>query len=615
MLICEMNGDLLLVLALLAVCVGLFVAGRPRMDVVALLVILILPLTGIITLPEALEGFSDSNVILIALLFVVGEGLVRTGVANQLGELLMKHAGKSETRLLVLLMACVAGMGSVMSSTGVVAIFIPVVLNIAERRHLQVSRLMMPLAYAGLMSGMQTLVATPPNMVVDSALRHAGHGGFQFFSVTPVGLIVLALGIGYMLFAQRWLGSADSAGKTDSGRRRLKDYIRDYDLADRAFRLRVKPGSPLIGVPLGRIEPRHTHQVNIIGVERHRRFGKDILHPHAGTELEPDDVLLVDLPTSKAENRMQEYAALGLDVLPMDGGHFDAHTREVGMAEVMLPSDSSLLEKTLIDCGFRSRYGLHVMGIRRGLSIVRGNHVKEKLKVGDTLLVAGPWKTIRKLKSHPHDFIVLSLPTELDRAAPALRQAPYAIGCLLLMVALMVTGLVPNVTAALIACLLMGAFRCIDVESAYRSIHWSSLILIVGMMPFSLALQKTGGIELAAEGMISLLGQAGPRVILGGLFALTALLGMFISNTATAVLMAPVALSIARHLDASPFPFAMIVAIAASAAFMTPVSSPVNTLVLGPGQYRFADFVKVGVPFTVLVMIVTVAIVPLLFPL
>jgi di/tricarboxylate transporter len=238
----------------------------------------------------------------------------------------------------------------------------------------------------------------------------------------------------------------------------------------------------------------------------------------------------------------------------------------------------------------------------------------EKLRLGDILLVIGPWKAIRELQTQVHDFVVLRLPAEVDRVAPALSQAPYALLSLLVVIVLMITGVVPNVLAALIGCLLMGLFRCLDLKSAYKAIHWQILILIVGMMPFALALQKTGGIELAVEGLMRLFGNSEPRVLLAVLFGLTALVGLFISNTATAVLMAPVALSVAHHLNASPYPFAMIVALASSAAFMTPISSPVNTLVLGPGQYRFGDFVKVGVPFTLLVLLISVSLVPWLFP-
>jgi len=256
-----------------------------------------------------------------------------------------------------------------------------------------------------------------------------------------------------------------------------------------------------------------------------------------------------------------------------------------------------------------------VVGLKRGGEALQGVLVDERLKTSDTLLVAGEWKCISRLQGQSQDFLVLSLPAEAEQVAPALRRAPHALFALALMVALMISGIVPNVLAALIACLLMGAWRCVDMDSALRSIHWPTLLLIVGMLPFATALQKTGGIDLIVQHLVSLLGSAGPYLILACLFAATAVVGLFISNTATAVLMAPVAIATAKALAVSPMPFALIVALAASSAFMTPLSSPVNTLVLGPGRYRFADFVRIGVPFTLLVMLVCVFVVPLIAPL
>ncbi|KLU18869.1 citrate transporter, partial [Proteus mirabilis] len=243
-----------------------------------------------------------------------------------------------------------------------------------------------------------------------------------------------------------------------------------------------------------------------------------------------------------------------------------------------------------------------------------GKIVDEPLRLGDVLLVIGDWKLIRVLSTKPRNFIVLNLAAEIETVAPASSQAPHALFSLALMVALMVTNEVPNFIAALIACLLMGKFRCIDMESAYRSIHWPSIILIVGMMPFAAALQKTGGIELIVNGLMDVAGSAGPQVMLVCLFILCASIGLFISNTATAVLMAPIAIAAANQMNVSPLPFAMVIGVAASAAFMTPVSSPVNTLILEPGGYKFADFIKIGVPFTVIVMLISVFLIPLLFP-
>lgn len=609
-----MNSDLLLVLGLLAISVVLFVRNKPRMDVVALLVILALPLSGILSVQEALSGFSDPSVILIAALFVIGNGLVRTGIAYRLGDWLVRQAGNSETRLLVLLMLTVAGLGSVMSSTGVVAIFIPVVLSVAVRMGTSPARLMMPLSFAGLISGMLTLVATPPNMVVHSELVRSDLPGFGFFSFTPIGLVVLALGIGYMLLARRWLGSGDKHGKAGEPRRTLADLARAYRLTERERRLRLRAGSPLANQALNELELRQQYGINVIAVERQRKFRNLLLIAAGNTQLQPGDILLVDL-ASPAIALAGAYEELGLEPLALESSYYNTHAHQLGLAEVALPPDSQLPGKSIQELGFRSQYKLNVVGLRRHGEALAGLLVDEQLKATDTLLVAGDWKDIKRLHGLSRDFLPLSLPAEIDEVAPAARKAPYALLSLAVMVILMVSGLVPNVLAALIGCLLMGAFRCIDMDSAYESIHWPSLLLIIGMLPFALALQKTGGIDLAVDGLLGLLGDAGPRALLATLFLITAVIGLFISNTATAVLMAPVAIATAQAMGLSPYPFTMIVALAASAAFMTPISSPVNTLVLGPGQYRFADFVKVGVPFTLLVMLVSVVLVPWLFPL
>ncbi|WP_312716737.1 SLC13 family permease [Stutzerimonas nitrititolerans] len=609
-----MNVDLLLVLFLLASCVGLFVINKPRMDVVALLAMVALPLSGVIGVNEALAGFSDPSVVLIAALFVIGNGLVRTGIAYRLGDWLMRSAGSSETRLLILLMLAVAGLGSVMSSTGVVAIFIPVVLSIAARMKVSPRRLMMPLAFAGLISGMLTLVATPPNMVVHSELRRAGLDGFAFFSFAPIGLAILVLGIGYMLLARRWLGGDTMQEVAVEQRDTLDILAQRYRLPERERRLRVQPGSVLANQALDELKLRSQYGINVIAIERQYKFRKQLLIATGNTELFVGDVLLVDL-ASPAIGLLGAYEELGVESLQLSDSYYGDYSRELGLAEVALPPDSRLPGKTIQELGFRSTYKLNVVGVRRNHQALQGLLVDEKLKPADTLLVAGSWKHIHRLQGLSRDFLVLSLPAEIDDVAPAANQAPFALLGLAVMVGLMVSGLVPNVLAALIGCLVMGLFRCIDMDSAYKAIHWQSLVLIVGMLPFALALEKTGGIALAVSGLIGLFGDAGPHALLACLFLLTAVIGLFISNTATAVLMAPVAISTATQLDASPYPFAMIVALAASAAFMTPISSPVNTLVLGPGQYRFADFVRVGVPFTLLVMLVSVLLVPWLFPL
>ncbi|MEH3328880.1 SLC13 family permease [Klebsiella variicola] len=609
-----MNGELIWVLSLLAIAVVLFATGKVRMDAIALMVIVAFVLSGTLTLNEAFSGFSDPNVILIAALFIIGDGLVRTGVATKMGAWLVSVAGNSETKMLVYLMLTVAGLGAFMSSTGVVAIFIPVVLSVSARMNTSPSRLMMPLSFAGLISGMMTLVATPPNLVVNSELLREGLHGFSFLSVTPIGLVVLILGIVYML-AVRFMLKTENGESARDGRKRstFRDLIREYHLTGRARRLAIRPGSPMIGQRLDDLKLRERYCANVIGVERWRRFRRVIVNVNGVSEFRARDVLLIDMSASDVDLR-QFCGEQMLEPMVLRGEYFADQALDVGMAEVSLIPDSEMIGKTVREIAFRTRFGLNIVGMKRDGEAMDGSVVDEPLQLGDILLVVGNWRQIALLAKRGRDFVVLNMPVEVDDASPAHSQAPHAIFCLVLMVALMLTDEIPNPIAAIIACLLMGKFRCINAESAYKAIHWPSIILIVGMMPFALALQKTGGVDLVVKGLMDVAGSEGPYLMLGCLFVMCAAIGLFISNTATAVLMAPIALAAAKSMGVSPYPFAMVVAMAASAAFMTPVSSPVNTLVLGPGKYSFSDFVKIGVPFTVLVMVVCVLLIPVLFP-
>ncbi|MGY6535168.1 MAG: SLC13 family permease [Pararhodobacter sp.] len=604
-------SPLLMVLALLGAAVVMFALNRPRMDVVAVIMMVALPMTGVISMSEALVGLSDPNIVLIAALFVIGEALVRTGVAQRLGDWLTARAGASEAKLIFLLMVIVAGVGSFMSSTGVVAIFIPIVLRIARRAHIPAGRLMMPLSVAALISGMMTLVATAPNLVVHSELMRQGHAGFGFFSFTPFGVPILVLAVLYMLVARRMLAPGPAPELPE--RAALANWVQDYKLAGREHRLRLRPGSALVGKRLDALDLRASAGINIVAIERGARFRRALIHPRAETVLQGGDIMLIDQRSAGFD--LEDFArAHDLVETPVSGTWFTDTAQEIGMAQIIVPPTSRLIGKTVTQARFRSTYDLSVIGMKHGTKPVPEGVIDEPLRPGDTLLAVGPWRAIRKLADERRDLVLLDLPAESDEAVPARHRAPLAVGVLALVVVLMVWGIVPNVQAALFGCLLLGLFRCIDMAGAYRSIHWQSLILIVGMLPFSLALQRTGGVEIAAQALLGALDGASPRLVLAAIFAVTGILGLFISNTATAVLMAPVALAVASALDASPYPFAMTVALAASAAFMTPVSSPVNTLVVGPGNYRFIDFLRVGVPFALICLATSVLLVPLVLP-
>ena len=608
----SISADLAMVLAILVAAVAMFAINRPRMDVVALMVVAALPLTGVITISEALSGFSDSNVILIAALFVVGEALVRTGITQKIGDWVALKAGRSEARLIFFLMVGAASLSSIMSSTGVVAIFIPMILRIARKASIAAGRLMMPLSMAALISGMLTLIGTPPNLIVHGELVRRGEAGFGFFDFTPFGLPILVLAIGYVLVMRRFMGGA-AVIPPDPSRRSLTDWAIEFGLGERLARLRVRPGSDLDGRTVAELNLRETAGVNLVLVEHDTGRTTLTRRPRGHTVLHAGDVLLVDAREPGFD--LDRFAAQWkVETLDMPRGWHADRARQIGLAAAMVPPTSPLVGRSVTNARIRSRHDLAVIGMKHGNKPVTGPLRDEVLGSGDTLLLMGPWSAIRAMQSVHRELVVLDLPGEAEDVAPAAGRAPWALLVLGLMIIAMVFGLLPNVHVVLLACLAMGLFGCITMNGAYGAIHFKSLVLIIGMLPFSIALQRTGGVDMAAQSLVWLAGEASPRVLLAAIFVTTAGFSLFISNTATAVLMAPVAMAVADSLGLSPYPFAMTVALAASSAFSTPVASPVNTLVLGPGGYTFMDFVRIGVPFTVITLIVVVALVPVILP-
>lgn len=607
-----MPSDLLLTVGLLCSAIVMFVVGRPRADAVALIMIVMLPVLGLVSLPQAMAGFSDPNIILIATLFVIGDGLVRTGVAHQLGEYLMRRGGANEPRLVALLMGIVGMMGSVMSSTAVVAIFIPIVLNVARKSNIAHTRLIMPVGVAALTSGMLTLVATTSNLVVNSAMVYRGYAGFSFFAISCVGVPILVAAIVYMLFARRSL-----KGETTPGtqlRPTMQSWIERYSLAGRAFRLRVRRDSPLVGQTLGTFAlDDDGGGAHVVAVERQVGMGAAVVLGMAQTTIAAGDVLLLDADAAAFDVR-QFGARYGVSELAMSGAYFMDQTRDVGMAEVIVPPDSGLIGVMASNSALQ-RYGVTVVGLRRADGPVKAGLQTTRLKVGDTLLVVGTWDSIFAMQSVEHDLVCLAMPIESEASVPAPHKSIQAVGCLVLVVALMLTPGVPNVLAGLTGCLLMGLFGCVTLDSAYRAIHWRSIVLIVGMLPFAIALQRTGGIDLVADGLVHVASEWGLRSMLAAVFALTLVIGTVISSTPTAVLMAPVAITMAEHMGRSPYPFAITVAIAASAAYISPIATPVSALVSTAGNYKLWDFVRIGAPMAAIAGVISVLLVPIFWPL
>jgi di/tricarboxylate transporter len=607
-----MSWEVGFVYALIALAIGLFFSGRARLDMTAALVILALALSGILTPAEAVAGFGNALVLLIAGLFVVSEGLNRTGVAAWVGLRIAGLAGSGERLLLLLLMPVVAALSAVMSSTGVVALFIPVILSLAREAGIAPGRLLLPVAIASLIGGMLTLIGTPPNLVVNRTLVDAGLQGFGFFDFTVIGGAILVIAMAFTLTLGHRLLPSGRAIDAGTRRKRLHEMAAQHGIADGLHRLRVEPGSPLIGATVSEVGLRRNYQHTVIAVERHGALVSSLQPVLIETRLRINDILIVSAPAAAVA---QHATALGLTDLGFPHELQRRFRESFGVAEALVTPESPLIGKTVHQSNLRERQRVSLLSLRRGEGPLALDFVNTRLQAGDVLLLAGTWDDLEKLSGPRRDLILLELPEEVGERVWHGNQAAWAVVIVLAMVALMVTQLTSNLVAVMLAAFAMVATRCVDMEEVYHSMNWQTLVLIAGMLPLADALAKTGGGDLIVDGLAGVFHSLGPYAILACLFLLTSLLSQFISNTATTVLIAPIALSLATDLGYPPAAFMMTVAIAASTAFATPVASPVNTLILVPGQYRFVDFVRIGVPLQLLALLVTIVLVPRVFPL
>jgi di/tricarboxylate transporter len=611
----------LTVFLILAATIALFVSDRIRLDLVALMSAAALVLTGILTPSQALAGFGDPLVVMIASLFVVSGGMFRTGVAQRLGMWLGRVAGDGEARLILLIMLITAMLSAIMSSTGTVAVMLPVVVTLAWRARISPSKLLIPLAFASLLGGMLTLIGTAPNVVVAELLKAQGREPFGFFSFTPVGLAVFVVGVAFMvLVGRRWL---PSRAPTDPGSRQehvsLSELVDRYGLPARLFRLHLPPGHDLVGARLGELHWSDRHQVQVLAVDtepdmlRGRLRGRSAASKpiDADTVIEQSDRILVQGHPDHVHELERE---LGLQVEVLDRFDDDVMPRDLGVIEVLPTPRSRWLDHTLADLHFRERFRVQVVAVQRGGATVTEGLAQLRLRFGDTLLVQGPRAAIEALRREPADAVVLAEPEDTAVSREAARKAPIAIAIMLGMLLAMTLGWTSTVMAAGLAAIAMIITGCLSMEQAYRSMSWESVVLIAGILPMATALQVTGGMQLVVDGVVAVVGPYGPLALLVGVFLLTSLASQVISNTATAVLVAPIAYQAAITLGVSPYPLLMTVALAASTAFATPVASPVNTLVLGVGQYRFSDFLRVGVVMQLLALLVLMLVVPRLFP-
>ena len=620
---------MLITIIILVLSAVFFVNGKVRSDIVALCALIALLVFQILTPDEALSGFSNSVVIMMIGLFVVGGAIFQTGLAKMISSRILKLAGTSEIRLFLLVMLVTSVIGAFVSNTGTVALMLPIVVSLAMSAGMNPSRLLMPLAFASSMGGMMTLIGTPPNLVIQNTLTSAGLEPLSFFSFLPVGIVCVIVGTLVLMPLSKWFLS--KKGQKDDNKRSgksLKQLVNEYGLSSNLFRLRLQviKDSRLLGKTIIDLDIRRKYGLNIMEVRRgdasQHRFLKTITQKFAApdTMLEVEDILYVTGDFDKVQLFAEDYL---LEIL---GDHATEETKsttnsldfyDIGIAEIVLMPSSNLINQTIKAAGFRDKFNVNVLGVRRKKEYLLQDLGNERIHSGDVLLVQGTWNNIARLSKEDADWVVLGQPLAEAAKVTLDYKAPVAAAIMVLMVAMMVFDFIPvaPVTAVMIAGILMvltGCFR--NVEAAYKTINWESIVLIAAMLPMSLALEKTGASEYISNTLVNGLGSYGPIALMAGIYFTTSLMTMFISNTATAVLLAPIALQSAIQIGVSPVPFLFAVTVGASMCFASPFSTPPNALVMPAGQYTFMDYVKVGLPLQIIMGIVMIFVLPLIFP-
>ena len=615
-------------LIILVITVALFIWGRVRADIVALTALAALLVLGILTPAEALAGFSSPIVIMMIGLFVVGGAIMQTGLAKLTGNKLMALSRGNETITFLLVMLVTSFIGAFVSNTGTVALMMPIIMSIAAGSGMQSSRFLMPLAFAGSLGGMLTLIGTPPNLVIDEVLTEGGYQPLAFFSFFPVGIIVIAIGIIVLMPLSKIFLSKKQSGKKKKQGKSLDDLVDEYQLLDNLHRYIVPSRRSsaaldengeqmdIVGKTLKDLSIQKKYGVSIIEIrnEKKSRLGlvKDVSQNMAksSSTIQVHDTLYIIGEEEKMKRFASDYGLRKMKDVKID-------FYDLGLTEIVVMPTSNFAGLRIGDANLRKRFGINVLGVKRGDEYITDNLIATKLHVGDMLLVQGEWTNLAHLATDTSNWVVIDQPEKTADKVLLDYKAPVAAAIMLLMIAMMVFDFIPvaPVTAVIIAGLLTvfaGCFR--NVEAAYKTINWESIVLIAAMMPMSTALEKTGTSALVSQGLVESLGSMGPTALLAGIYFTTSLMTMFISNTATAVLMAPIALVAARQVGVSPYSFLFAVTLGASMCFASPFSTPPNALVMKAGGYTFMDYVKVGLPLQIIIGVVMTFVLPLLFP-
>ena len=609
------------------IAAALFVSGKVRSDLVAICSLLALLLAQILTPAEGLSGFSNSTVIMMVGLFIVGGGIFQTGLAKMISSKMMMLAGTSQLRLFLLVMIGTGIIGSVVSNTGTVAVMMPIVVSMAAAAGTSARRLLMPLAFASSMGGMMTLIGTPPNLIVSDTLQNAGYAPLSFFSFLPVGLVTLTVGVlGLLPLTKIFLAPKDAGKKKQSSGKSLDDLVGEYGLTHNLFRVHIKnEESEAINKSIAELNIYHNYGINVLELRRssgQNRFVRTVNQKLASPELilKQGDVLYLSGEPEMIAKFAEDFHLRLLDIHTDEIEHNSNASIDffdIGVAELLFMPTSTMINRKISEIGFRGKFNVNILGIRRGTEYILKDMANQKVLEGDIMLVQGAWSDIARMKKESDNWVVLGEPLKEAQKVTLDHKAPIAALILIAMIVVMAIDKIPvaPVTSVLVAAVLMVVTGCVrSMEAAYKSINWQTIVLFAAMLPMSIALEKTGVSTAISSSMVDWLGGSGPRLMLAGIYAATSIMTIFISNTVTAVLMAPIALQCAMQVGVSPVPFMYAVTVAASMCFASPFSTPPNALVMSAGQYTFMDYVKVGLPMQILMGIVMILVLPLLFP-
>ncbi|GAB5474279.1 MAG: SLC13 family permease [Maribacter sp.] len=608
------------VLVILGITIFFFIWGKFPPDVVALLSMIALFLFGILDLQETLSGFSNPTVIMIAALFIIGEGLSRTGWTALAGRKFVSWAKNSTSRLLVIVTLGSGLLSGFVSNTGTVAALLPVTVSAAWNAGTLPSKLLMPIAFGSNTGGLLTLTGTPPNIIASNALLEDGLEGFSFFEFALIGMPLLVITLGYFKYLGfRLLPSNEGSDRPVNLDTEVHQWIENYSIGDKLYRFRIRSMSPLINSKIGDWDFEKEHKVNIMRLRR--RFPRPLKgippfveFPTPDTEMRYHDIITVKGDSKEVDAMMLKYK---LGVIPFEYTSANLKeeliNQEVGLSQMIITPNSAFVGKTIPLGMYLKQAGIQLVGVSRNNTPLKDTHIT--VRPGDAFIIRGSWEAIENLQKAYEHVVISGSPEALSKNVDVLTPKSFiALGTLLLMVILLVFKVIPGAMAALICAGILMLSGCVPITKAYKGISWTSVIMIAAMIPMGIALQKTGIAQSTSSALVASLGAIHPVALLAGIFLLTAAFSQTINNSATAVLMAPIALMAASSLGVSPKPFLIAVAISASTAFLTPVGTTTNAMVMGAGSYRFMDYVRVGGPLLFLFFLCTLLVVPLIWP-